>query len=554
MPRMTGKKALMEMLRAEGVQYIFGNPGTSEGPILDELENYPEFEYMLTAQEGVAMGMADAYARSTGKPSFVNLHIDSGLANGISLLTNAREGNTPMVLTSANKDIRKQVEGRSDLVDMVKQFTKWSIDVTHPEQIPGAIRRAFNEAKTPPAGPTYISFSANALDDEADVEIVPSSVGYFRTAPDARAVEAASEILSNATNPVMIVGDRVGQADGSAEAVALAEMLGARVYATSFAHVNFPTSHPQYMGIINPTMPAGKELLDSADVVVAAGTNVFAGIFYFSGGALNSNTKLIHVDSSYDEVGKSEPTDVGIIADPKIALAELTSALDSTMSGSAKEAAKGRAVSVAEEKENQKAAWNTRRQDRWNISPMSAERMIAELAQSLPDDTIITDDAVTTRAAIMGGMDFDEPGSIVGIIGGALGWGMGGTMGVKLANPDRPVVGIIGDGSAMMTVQALWTAATANIPVVYVICNNRAYRVLKLNMDVYKTHILKEENPQSKYLAMDFPMPFNIAGMAEAMGVYGRTIDDPAEIAPAIKHALSLGKPAVLDIVIDGSI
>ena len=131
---------------------------------------------------------------------------------------------------------------------------------------------------------------------------------------------------------------------------------------------------------------------------------------------------------------------------------------------------------------------------------------------------------------------------------------MGGTLGLKLANPDRPVVGIIGDGSSMMTVQALWTAAAYNIPVVYVICNNRAYRVLKLNMNVYKRDILGESDPESKYLAMDFPVPFNIAGIAESMGIHGRNITDPAEIGPALKEALDSGRPAVLDISIDGSV
>lgn len=554
MPRMTGKKALMEMLRAEGVEYIFGNPGTSEGPILDELENYPDLKYMLATQEGAAMGMADAYARSRNAPAFVNLHIETGLANGISLLANAAEGNTPLVLTSANKDIRKLVEGRPDLTQMVSQFCKWSAEVTHPEQVPGVMRRAFNEAKTPPMGPTYVAFSANALDDEGEMDIVPSSKSYSRTGPDSRAVEDASAIFADALNPVMIVGDRVGQSGGSAEAVRVAELLGARVYATNFSQVNFPTSHPQFMGMLNPTMPAGRKVLESADAVLAVGTDVFSGLFHFSGRALDPDARLVHIDCDASEIGKSEPTDIGILADPKVALAELAAALESSMSGSAQEAAKGRAATVAQEKAAQKQAWQSRVEDRWNMETMSAERMMAELAAALPGDAIIVDDAVTTRAAIFGAMDFDEPGSILGITGGALGWGMGGTLGAKLANPNRSVVGIVGDGSAMMTVQALWTAANADIPVVYVVCNNQAYRVLKLNMNIYKEQVLQEENPQSQYIAMDFPTPFNLAGMAEAMGVYGKKITDPIEIGPALKAALASGKPALLDISIDGSL
>lgn len=554
MPIMSGKRALMEMLRAEGVQYIFGNPGTSEGPILDALEDYPDIRYMLVTQEGAAMGMADAYARYRNAPAFVNLHIETGLANGISLLANAAEGGTPLVLTSANKDIRKLAEGRTDLVEMVRQFCKWSAEVTHPEQVPAVMRRAFNEAKTPPTGPTYVAFSANALDDEADVEITPSPEGYFRTAPDARAIHAAADALAAASNPALLVGDRVGQSAAAAQAARLAETLGAKVYAVSYSQVNFPTSHPQFLGMISPAMPDGRAALASADAVVAVGANVFPTYFHFPGRVLSAHATLIHIDSAPAEIGKSEPTDIGIHADPQVALAHLTDALESTMSGSAKEAAKGRAAAAADAKAAQNAAWRARLKERWDISPMSAERMMSEIAAALPDDAIIVDDAVTTRAAIFGAMDFDEPGSLLGITGGALGWGMGGALGVKLAAPNRPVVAVVGDGSSMMTVQALWTAANANIPVVYVICGNNAYRVLKLNMNIYKTHILGEQSPQSRYIAMDFPTPLNIAGIAEAMGVDSSRIHDPVDIAPALARAVALGKPAVLDIAIDGAV
>ena len=554
MSTMTGKRALMEMLRAEGVEYIFGNPGTSEGPILDELENYPDIRYMLTTQEGAAMGMADAYARYRGEPAFVNLHIETGLANGISLLANAAEGNTPLVLTSANKDIRKLAEGRTDLVEMVSQFCKWSAEVTHPEQVPSVMRRAFNEAKTPPMGPVYIAFSANALDDEADVEIVSSHKTFTRISPDSSAIDVAAGILAEAENPVLIVGDSVGQSGGSVAAVRLAEALGAKVYASFFSQVNFPTSHPQFLGLASPGMPAGKALLQDTDAVVAVGTPVFPGYFYFSGSALKSDTKLIHIDSDATQIGRTEPTDVGIVADPRTAMTALADALELRMTGAAKEAAKGRAASIVEDKEAQIAAWQARVVARRDITPMSTERMMTEIAAALPDEAIIVDDSVTTRASIFGALDFDEPGSLLGITGGALGWGMGGTMGVKMANPDRPVIGIIGDGSAMMTIQALWTAANSDIPVVYVICNNRAYRVLKLNMNLYKSEILGHENPASDYIAMDFPTPFDIAAIAEAMGVYGRKVEDPYELGAALREALALGKPAVLDVSIDGAV
>jgi benzoylformate decarboxylase len=198
------------------------------------------------------------------------------------------------------------------------------------------------------------------------------------------------------------------------------------------------------------------------------------------------------------------------------------------------------------------AAWGRRLKEKWDQRPMSAERMMAEAAGALLPETIIVDDSISSKDALHGAFTFNGPDSIFGERVGAIGWGMGGAMGVKLAHPDRPVLGIVGDGSAMMTVQALWTAANADIPVVYLICNNRSYRILKLNMDVYEGQVLGEDLSRS-YVGMDFRIPLNIAGIANAIGVYGRTIEDPSEIGPALRQAMDSGKPAVLDIIIDGS-
>lgn len=550
---MKGKRALLEMLVAEKIRYIFGNPGTSEGPILQALEDYPNLEYILTTHETTAMGMADAYARATGNPSFVNLHIETGLANGISLLHNAKKGGTPMVITSANKDIRQLAEGRTDLAEMVRLFTKWSAEATHPEQIPRLIRRAFNEAKTPPTGPVYVGFSANALEGEADMDIVPSKMTFSRVAPDKTALKMASDMLVSASSPVLIVGDRVAQSDAATEAVRLAELLGARVYSTGYSEMDYPTGHPQYLGTINPGLPLGREILSSADVVVAVGTNVFDSLFYVSGNVLQEQTRLIHIDSSSSEIGKTEPTDVGISADPKVALEHLLAILEDKIEGTAREIIRGRVLAIEEERITQKTIWDNHLKQRWDHVPMSSERMMAEVSAVLPKDSIIIDDSVSNRESIFNTIEFNQPGSFFGERGGSLGWGMGAAMGAKLAVQDRPVVAIIGDGSAMMAIQALWTAANSDIPVVYIICNNRSYRILKVNMNTYRTYITNEDKP-TKYIATDFPTPLDLAKLAEAMGVYGRTIDNPDDVGPAVEKALNLGKPALLDMVIDGSV
>ena len=553
MPRMTGAIALMEMLKAEGVRYVFGNPGTAESAIIDGLERTPELEYVLATQEGVAMGMADAYARLTDTVGFVSLHIDSGLANGISLLTNLYEGGSPVVVTSANKDIRKLAEGRFDLAQMPAQFTKWSVEVTHAEQVPSVMRRAFTIAKTPPTGPVYVGFSANALDDEGEMAIVASARSFDGQRPDAAAVAVAAGILAGASNPAFVVGDRLAAGEGAEAAVRLAELTGARVYATNHGHVSFPTGHAQYLGAINPTMPAGRSTLSDADVVVALGAS-FGGYFYFEGPSLSPGTRFIHIDSAADEVGKFEPTDVGIVANPRAGAADLADQLEARLSGEAREAAVIRAAAISEEHAAQRDAFRQRARDRWEFSPMSTERMMSEVAEALPADVLIVDDSITTRGSVFGALEFDRPDQLLAITGGALGWGMGAALGAKLARPDQPVVAIVGDGSAMMTIQALWTAAASQLPVVYLICNNASYRILKLNMNVYKTQIRGESDPDSKYLAMDFPVPFDIAAIANAFGVRGRRIEDPEELGPALAEAVAANEPVVLDVRIDGSV
>jgi benzoylformate decarboxylase len=554
---MTGKRALVEMLVAEGLEYVFGNPGTSETPLMDALQDYPKLKFMLSLQENSAVAMADAYARATRKPAFVNLHIAGGLAGGISMLYDSYKGGTPMVLTAGNSDTRMFLSDpvlSGDLVEMTRQYTKWSVQINHAFEVPVAVRRAFREASTPPTGPVFISFPWDSLDDEADIDIVPSSPVYQRLRPDKDALAKAVALLAQADSPTMLVGDRVSQSEAVNEAVEVAEHLGAKVFASAYTEVNFSTSHPQFMGVLNLNDPATTDRLAGADVVLAVGTNVFSSFLYVSDPFLATNTKLIHLDSSSMEVEKVYPTEVGMVADPKASLSEMADALQQEMSGSAKEAARTRAASIANEKTRAKEAYQKLVKERWDHNPMSVERMMTELGRALPSDAIIADESITSRGALFGAMDFDEPGSLYGEQGGALGWGMPGPLGLKLANPDRPVVAVVGDGSSLYTIQALWTAARYNIPVTWVICNNRTYRILKLNMEIYLRKMLNDTERKSQFLGMDFPLPLNLAGIAEGFDVHGRKVEDPSKLGPALEEALGLGKPAVVDVVIDGSL
>lgn len=557
MPRMLGKHALAEMLVAEGVEYIFGNPGTSETPFLDGLQDFPQLQYIQALQEGTAVGMADGYARAAGKPAFANIHIAGGLANGISGLYNAFRGGTPLVLTAGNSDTRMLISEpvlSGDLVEMTRQYTKWSTEIRHGSDIPVAIRRAFKEAKTPPTGPVFISFPWDTLDDEVDFEPAASAAGYFRVRPDTAAVARAAELLAGAENPVIIVGDRVAQSGAAAQVVAVAERTGARVVATAYSEVNFPTGHPQWGGMLNLNSPATARQFENADVALAVGTDVFASFLYVDAPFLPRQTRLIHLDSNYWEIEKSYPTEVGILADPAAGMSELAAALDGAMTGGQREAAATRAATLAAARQEDNRRYQERIKASWDSRPMPVERMMHELAAAVPADTIIADEAVTSRPALNRAFEFEKAGDIYGIRGGALGWAMPGALGVKLAHPDRPVLAVVGDGASMYTVQALWTACRYNIPVVYAICNNQAYRILKVNMEVYLRDMLDDRERASEYVGMDFANRLDLAMMAQAMGVHGERVDDPGEIGPAIARAFGSGRPALLDISISGAL
>ncbi|MBS19918.1 MAG: hypothetical protein CL733_02690, partial [Chloroflexi bacterium] len=297
---MSGKKAILEMLKAEGVEYIFGNPGTSEGPFIDMLGEYPEFKYIMALQESVAIGMGESYARSTNKPSFVSLHVDSGLANGIALMLDALNTGTPMVITSANYDARKINEDKTDLAELVRPVTKWAVELNLPDQIPSVLRRAFNEANSHPKGPVYVGFTANALEGIADMNILPSTKTYDLVSPDPKAIEEAAKLIKQAENPLLMVGDRVSDDDALDEAVQLSELVGFTVYQSRGAEVSFPSTHPQYMGVHSLRNKNHREDLKEYDLVLTVGMETFEELFYWGDVILDQNTKLIHIDPVYD--------------------------------------------------------------------------------------------------------------------------------------------------------------------------------------------------------------------------------------------------------------
>jgi benzoylformate decarboxylase len=556
MPRRTGRHALLEMLIAHGVEYVFGNPGTTELPLIDGMQDYPQLKYVLALQEASAVAMADGYARATGKPSFVNVHIAGGLANSISMFYNAFKGGTPLILTAGQSDTRMLVDEpilSGNLVEMCRQYSKWSGEVRHATDVPVAIRRAFRTASTPPTGPVFLSLPWNVLDEEAELDLTPASPVYSRLHPDADAVERAAHVLVNAKNPLMIVGDRIAQAGAVQEAVKVAEIVGARVAAVAWisSEVNFPSDHPQFWEFISLNSPDTREALGQHDVILAVGCNVFTQFLYVPR-MLTPKSKVVHLDVSAWEIEKNYPVEVGVWGDVKTGLEDLHNALGQLMSGAETEAARVRASNLAEAKAEQQEAFQEQVRQVWKREPMDPLRLFVEMREVLPQDTIIVNESGTGTVPLYRSITLKEPGSFFSLRGGCLGWAVGGAVGVKLARPDRPVVAVIGDGSAMYGIQGLWTAVHYDLPVTYVICNNHSYRILKYFLVNYYYPTLGVKDRKSDYIGMNFfEHPLDCAGVAEGYGVQGFRVDQPDELKPTLEKALSLGKPALVDVHTD---
>ena len=538
------------MFQAEGVKYIFGNPGTSETPMMTILPEYPDLEYLLVLQEGVAVGMAEGYGRSTGTVPLVSLHIDNGLANAFSMMIDQLRSGTPMVITAGNKDIRKLGPGRSDLAELARPFSKWSAEITHAGQVPSVVRRAFQEARTSPTGPVFVGMSANAFDDIADVNIAPSTEMAANSSADPAAIDEVVGLLSRAEKPIMIIGDRL--AGANVDAVRLAETAGIPVYGHGSAEVNFPASHPLWQGNLSVRAPQAIEAIRSTDLILAIGCTVFDDFFYQPGSVIGPGTSLVHIDSDPGSIGKSEPTDIGILAAPPAVVSQLADAVSEIFTGTRAEEAALRVREAKAASTARREAFGRSAAAQRNGAPMSPATMARALADALPPNATVFNDGISAGGTIFEALSPSERGSYYAIRGGAIGWGMGATMGVQLGMPDRPVVGVMGDGTAIMTVQALWTAANSNIPAVFVICNNQSYRVLKLNSNVY--HRLQGLPFPDKYVMADFDIPLDFKAQAEAYGVEGVRVEAPEDLAAQVHRGCEMDKPLVIDAVIDGAV
>lgn len=550
MAMMSGGEALMQLFRNEGVEYVFGIPGATEVLFLDALEEHPEIKYILGLHEIVALGMAEGYSRTSGRVGVVNLHTAPGVAAAMPMLINAHLWGVPLVVTAGQQHTRLLMQEPAlsgDLVRMASQFTKWSKEVSYAADIPLAIRRAFKVAAHPPTGPVFVSLPQDVLDQSIDFEYMPRAQYFTKLGPDQEAISRAMELLAKTQTPAIIVDNGVAKNEALSEVVKLAELVGARVYDLWTSDLNFPVSHPQYLGNLDVGSLHTREMLQSVDVLVVIGARLFRQPLYLPKPLLTINTKIIQIDNDPWEIAKNFPVAVGIEGDIKVSLAKLNDVLQKRMSAQAHELARIRAKDIAKEKGRMTEAFLKEAQLERDNVPISVSRLMQELRDSLKPGTFVVDDCWSSSSILRRSIDFTEPKSFQRSPGGSIGWGMSGSLGVKLASPDRPVVAVIGDGSAIWSIQSLWTAAHYDIPVTYVICANASYCQVKIMKS-----LLMGEKAEGRYLGMDLDEPrIDFCQLAQGMGVQGQKVERPEELRETLKSAIASDKPAVVEVYIE---
>jgi benzoylformate decarboxylase len=546
-----GAAVLLEVLQSEGVQYIFGNPGTTELPLMDALTATPDIEYIWALQEASAVAMADGYAQAARRPGFLNLHTAGGLGHGMGNLLNASVSQTPLVVTAGQQDSRHTITDPllfGDLVQIARPAVKWAQEVAHADQLPVLVRRAFHDANAAPAGPVFLSLPMDVMEELSTVGIAAPSVIDRRMV--AGSLEALAARLAAVTpgRLLIIAGDEVYSSDAAAEVVALAEALGAPVYGSSWPScLPFPTAHPLWAG----NMPSvGKEIFDTIsryDAVFALGGKSLITILYAAGPIIPEGCLVYQLSADVRDLGRTYSTQLSVVGDIKATLAAMQPALAAAVQGRAPSyEALLRAAAQAQVERRARLAERTASQ--WGapvITPLVAAQ---EVARAIGPDIRIVDEAIATALHVRSFLNSRSASQYSFLRGGALGWGMPAAVGCSLGIGREPVVSLVGDGAAMYSPQAIWTAAHEKLPVTFIVMNNREYNVLKNFLKKQSDYLSTRSN---RFIAMDITdPPIDFLAMAASMGIPARRIERAGDIAPAVEASIASGVANLIEIVI----
>ena len=553
----TGHRKLLEQLQADGMTTMFGNPGSSEEGLLDEVSRFPEIRYILGLQEAALVLMASGYAQATQKPTAVQLHCSVGLGNAIGSLYQAfRKQRAPLVVIAGEAGIAADALDAHmalDLVTLARPVTKYAARVIHPGSLLRLLRRCVKMAATPPFGPVFLSVPQDILDQPNDEPVLPTVVPETRVTPEPALIARAAELLAGAENPVIIMGDGIAHSQAQGELARLAEVLGAGVWGAMASELNIPWTHPLYRGLTGHMFgQVSRRTVAQADAVVICGTYVFPDVFPVLENPFHPDAKVIHIDLDAYEIAKNHPVTLGLVSDPKPTLRLLAEAVADRLSQAQQQTARDRAERSAREKEQQRAGDLERDRANRMAVPLHMSAFAEELAKQLPKGAIVYDESLTHSQELMRWMPPTNPGEFFQTPGGTLGVGIPGAVGVKLAHPDRTVVGFTGDGGAMFTYQALWTAAHYRIGAKFVVCHNASYRILKQNIVTYWSDRGLQPDQASFPPSFDVREPdLDFVSLARGLGVPGCRVSQPAEIAGAITTMLKHDGPYLIELVLE---
>ncbi len=541
-----GKHILLDLLASEGVEFIFGNPGTTELPLMDAMVVEDRLRYILGLNEVIVMGMADGYAQATGRLAVCNLHAAPGLGNAMGMLYNAAKAGAPVLVTAGQQDMSIRLTEPllwDDLATMARPLCKWSFEVSCIEELPRAIRRAAKVALTAPTGPVFLSIPGDILTamapDDLDM-LAPTRIGQ-RMRGDAAAIAAAADLIRAAERPVIFAGDHVARSDAHAELAALAEAIGAPVYLEGMANTAaFPSNHPLYAGTVARMTPALRAVMENHDLMISIGADLLTQSQATGIEALAPGARVVHLDDEPWQIGKNFAATAAIQGDAKATLPELIALVGT---GGAR-----RADTVIARLAEARAALLARADalaDKLPLEPMPVLKLIGE---RLPANAIVIEELLSSGMnTVRHLVPAVAPDSWFGMRGGGIGVAIPQAAGIQLANPGRPVFVLSGDGSAMYSAAGLWTLAHYQLPVVTIIFNNRGYRILKQRTRAIADHSAR----QNHYVAMDIEAPaIDFMALAKAHGVHGVRAETLGEVDAAISAALAADTPTLIEIIV----
>ena len=546
-----GADVLLEVLRSEGVRYVFGNPGTTELPLMDALLATPDIRYIWALQEASVVAMADGYAQAARRPGFVNLHTAGGLGHGMGNLLNASVSGTPLVVTAGQQDSRHTITDPllfGDLVRIAGPAVKWAQEVTSADQLPVLVRRAFHDANAAPTGPVFLSLPMDVMEEMSSVGIAERSV------IDRRAVAGALDSLAAHLAAIapgrlaIIAGDEIYASEAAAEVVALADMLGAPVYGSSWpSRIPFPTTHPLWAGNLPTKATEIAHRLESYDAIFALGGKSLITILYTEGPAVPPSCAVFQMSADVRDLGRTYATPLSVVGDIKASLAALLPRLvqASAHHAPAYAALRMQASEDRRRRRAQLAEAAASQLDAPVITPLVAAR---EAVRAIGPDVAIVDEAIATSVHVRTFLNSPSDRQYSFLRGGGLGWGMPAAVGCSLGLGHEPVVCLVGDGAALYSPQALWTAAHEKLPVTFVVMNNREYNVLKNFMKAQAGYLSARSD---RFIAMDIDQPpIDYLALARSMGVPARRIERATDIAPAIEAAIASREVNLVDVPI----